>query len=60
MRALRMTVNARSEWRKGTPLRKRTNKDHFRCFITIWSIGIAKRELNELISMKTSNSTKLT
>ncbi len=43
---------------KGTPLRKRTNKDHCRCFITIWSIGIARRRLNELIFVKTSNSTK--
>ncbi len=41
--------SARSEWRKGTPLRKRTNKDHFRCLITIWSIVIARRGLNELI-----------
>ncbi len=28
---------------KGTPLRKRINKVHFRCLITIWSIGIARR-----------------
>ncbi len=31
---------------KGTPLRKRTNKDHFRYLITIWSIGVARRGLN--------------
>ncbi len=37
--------SSRSEQRKGTPLRKRTNKDHFRCLITILSIGIAKRGL---------------
>ncbi len=47
---------SRSEQRKGTPLRKHTNKDHFRCLITIWSI--ARRGLNELIFVKTSNSTK--
>ncbi len=40
---------------KGTPLRKHTNKDNFRCFITIWSIGIARRRLNELIFVITSN-----
>ncbi len=40
---------------KGTPLRK----GHFRCLITIWSIGIVRRGLNELlIVVKTSNSTK--
>ncbi len=50
-------LQSRSEQRKGTPLRKRTNTDHFRCFITIWSIGIA-RWLNEVIFVKTSNSTK--
>ncbi len=38
-----------SERRKGTPLRKRANKDIFRCLNTIWSIGIARRGLNELI-----------
>ncbi len=43
---------------KGTPLRNRTNKDHVRCLITIWSIGIARRGLNEQIFVKTSNSTK--
>ncbi len=31
---------------KGTPLRKCTNKDNFRCLLTIWSIGIARRGLN--------------
>ncbi len=49
MRSLQMIVSARSEWRKGTPLRKRANKDIFRCLNTIWSIGIARRGLNELI-----------
>ncbi len=44
---------------KGTPLRKRTNKDAFRCLITIWSIGIARRGLNELIFVETWNSTKI-
>ncbi len=34
-------------------------KDTFRCLITIWSIGIAKRGLNEQIFVKTSNSTKI-
>ncbi len=43
---------------KLTPLRKRTNKDHFRCLIAIWNIGIARRGLNELNFVKTSNSTK--
>uniref|UniRef100_A0A671QDI0 tRNA (uracil-O(2)-)-methyltransferase n=1 Tax=Sinocyclocheilus anshuiensis TaxID=1608454 RepID=A0A671QDI0_9TELE len=43
---------------KGTTLRKRTNKDNFRCLISIWSIGNARRGLNELIFVKTSNSTK--
>ncbi len=33
--------SSRSEQRNGTPLRKRTNKDDFRCLITIWCIGIA-------------------
>ncbi len=59
MRAFRKTVSTRSEQRKGTPLRKRTNKDNFRCLITIWSIGIARRGLNELIFVKTSNLTKI-
>ncbi len=45
--------------KKNRTLRKHTNKDHFRCLITIWSIGIARRELNELICVKTSNSTKI-
>ncbi len=49
MRSLQMTVSARSERRKGSPLRKRANKDIFRCLNTIWSIGIARRGLNELI-----------
>ncbi len=44
--------------RKGTPHRKRSNNDNFRCLITIWNIGIASRGLNELIFVKTSNSTK--
>ncbi len=48
----------KSQQRKGTPLRKRTNKDDFRCFVTIWSIGITRRGLNELIFVKISNSTK--
>ncbi len=43
--------------REGTPLRKRTNKDHFRYLITIWSTEIARRGLNEIIFVKTSNST---
>ncbi len=50
MRSLQMIVSARSERRKGTPLRKRANKDIFRCLNTIWSIGIARRGLNELIT----------
>ncbi len=54
MRALQMTVSTRSERRKGNPLRKYTIKDTFRCLITIWSIGIAKRGLNEQIGVKTS------
>ncbi len=53
MRALQMTVSTRSERRKGNPLTKYTIKDTFRCLITIWSIGIAKRELNEQIFVKT-------
>ncbi len=52
--------SARSEWRKGNPLRKYTIKDTFRCLITIWSIGIAKWGLNEHIFVKTSNSTFFT
>ncbi len=43
---------------KGGTLRKCTNKDHFRCLIIIWSIGIARKGLNGLIFVKTSNSTK--
>ncbi len=31
-------------------------KDTFRCLITMWSIGIAKRGLNEHIFVKTSKS----
>ncbi len=31
---------------KNIPFRKCTNKDYFRCLITIWSIGIARRGLN--------------
>ncbi len=58
IRALQMTASARSKRRKGTPLRKRTNKDHFRCLISICSTGITRRGLNELIFVKTSNSTK--
>ncbi len=38
--------------REETPLRKRSNKDNFRCFITIWSIWITKRGLNELTFVK--------
>ncbi len=56
MRALQMTVSTRSERRKVHPLRKYTIKDTFRCLITMWSNGIAKRGLNELIFVKTSNS----
>ncbi len=58
MCAIQISVSgrARSEWRKGTPLRKRTNKDHFRCLITIWSIVIARRGLN---AEKTWNSAKI-
>ncbi len=59
MRALQMTVSARSERRKGNPLRKHTIKDTFRYLITIWSLGIAKRGLNEHIFVKTSNLTKI-
>ncbi len=44
---------------KCTPPRKRTNKDHFRCLITIWSIGISRRWLNEQIFVKIWNSTKI-
>ncbi len=54
-----MTVSTRSERRKGNPLRKYTIKDTFRYLITIWSIGIAKRGLNEQFFVKTSNSTKI-
>ncbi len=57
--ALQMTVSTRSERRKGNPLRKYTIKDTFRYLITIWSIGIAKRGLNEQFFVKTSNSTKI-
>ncbi len=56
MCALQMTVSARSERRKVHPLRKYTIKDTFRCLITMWSIGIAKQGLNELIFVKTSKS----
>ncbi len=59
MSALQMTVSARSQRRKGNPLRKYTIKDTFRCLISIWSIGIVKRGLNELIFVKTSSSTKI-
>ncbi len=38
--------SSRSEQRKCTPLRKHTNKVHFRCLITIWSIGITRRGFN--------------
>ncbi len=55
---LQLVVRSSSEKRKGTPLRKRTNKDLFRCLITIWNIGIVRRWLNELNFEKTSNSTK--
>ncbi len=44
--------------RKCTPLRKRTNKDNFRCLVTILSSGVARRRLNEHIFVKTSNSSK--
>ncbi len=57
---LRITVSARSERRKDTLLRKCTNNDNFRCLITIWSIGITRRGLNELIFVKTSDSTFFT
>ncbi len=46
-----------SEHKKGTPLRKPTNKDTYRCLMTIWSIEVARRVLNEPIFAKTSNST---
>jgi len=45
--------------RKCTSLRKHTNKNTFRCLIAMWIIGIARRGLNELIFVKTSNSTKI-
>ncbi len=59
MRALQKTASARSERRKAIPLRKYTIKDTFRYLITIWSLGIAKRGLNEHIFVKTSNLTKI-
>ncbi len=37
-------------------LRKCTDKDNFKCLITIWSFGIARRGLKELSFVKTSNS----
>jgi len=40
-------------------LRKYTIKLPFRCLIAIWSTGITKRGLNELICVKSSNSTKI-
>ncbi len=49
IRALQMTIRVKSELRKGNPLIKYTIKDTFRCLITIWSIEIAKRGLNERI-----------
>ncbi len=55
-RALQMTVSTRSERRNDNPLRKYTIKDTFRYLITMWSIGIAKRGLNEVIFVKTSKS----
>ncbi len=57
MCTLRMSVSGSVQEvsrEKGTPLRKCTSKDNFRCLITIWSIGIARRGLNELIFVKTS------
>ncbi len=44
------------ERRKGTPLRIVQIKVTFRCFITIWSIGIARRGLDELTFVKIYNS----
>ncbi len=41
-----LAAAAEAEQRKGTPLRKCTNKDTFRYLITIWGIGIARRGLN--------------
>ncbi len=48
--------SSRPEVSREKVLRKHTNKDHFRCLITIWSIGMARRGLNELIFVKTSKS----
>ncbi len=42
---IQISGSAKSEWKKGAPLRKCTNKDHFRCLITIWSIVIARQGL---------------
>ncbi len=44
MHALQMSVSARRERGKGN-FSENAIKDTFRCLITIWSIGIAKREL---------------
>jgi len=41
-----------------TPLKTHTNKDTFRCVFAIWSIGIARQGLNEVILVKTSILTK--
>ncbi len=34
-----------------TPFRKYRNIHHFRCLITIWSIGLYRREVNNIISL---------
>ncbi len=52
-----LTAAQEASGEKGT--NKHTNKDHFWCLVTIWSIGIARRGLKELIFVKTWNSTKI-
>ncbi len=46
----------RIERRNGTPLRKGTNKDHFRCLIICQALGSLDEGLMNSIFVKTSNS----
>ncbi len=54
-----MSISARSEQRKGTLSENVQIKDHFRCLITVRSIGIARRGLKEHIFVKTTDNPRV-
>ncbi len=50
----RRSISCQVVSRKTENFRNHTNKGIFRCLIVIWSIRITRRELNELVLVKTS------